>query len=377
MNTAPTAIRAARRGAHRLRGRLYGPGDVDYDKARTVYNAMIDKLPALVAQSRHQSRRGGRDCCICPESRPAPRRPWRGAQRRWTGHLRRRIGHRSLAHEGSRRSASAHRARWRRLHLGRCRSRHDRHGSTPSGIISTTGVGGLTLGGGIGHLTRAYGLTIDNLLAVDMVLADGSFVTADEDEHPDLFWAVRGGGGNFGVVTSFLFKLHPIEHGLWRADALAHRQAGRNHALVPRFHRRCAGAINGFFAFLQRPAGAALSRRSIRQQDDVRHRLVLCRRRKTGRAATFAPIRERFRARCSTSSVRCRTRRCRACSTPSIRPDTSGTGGRTLFKRLATRPSRAREFGAALPTDSPPCTSTRSTARRHAFGQERHGLQLS
>jgi len=127
--------------------------------------------------------------------------------------------------------------------------------ATPSGIISTTGVGGLTTGGGIGHLTRRCGLSIDNLLSVDIVLADGSFTTANATTNEDLFWAVRGGGGNFGVITAFTFRLHPIK--MVYAGPMLWEMTETEDILkwYRKFIRDAPDDINGFFAFLTVPPG--------------------------------------------------------------------------------------------------------------------------
>jgi FAD/FMN-containing dehydrogenase len=125
--------------------------------------------------------------------------------------------------------------------------------ATPSGIISTTGVGGLTLGGGVGHLTRKCGLTIDNLLSADVVLANGTFVKANGDENPDLFWALRGGGGNFGVATSLTFKLHPVDT-IYGGPMLYELSEAAD---VMKWYRdlipTAPDDLSGFFAFLTVP----------------------------------------------------------------------------------------------------------------------------
>ena len=122
--------------------------------------------------------------------------------------------------------------------------------AVPAGIISTTGVGGLTLGGGVGHLSRKYGLTIDNLLEADMVLADGTFVTVNAKQNTDLFWAIRGGGGNFGIVTSFKFQAHDVKTvfggpTLWPIE--------KTEEIMEWYHdflKNSADDLNGFIATL-------------------------------------------------------------------------------------------------------------------------------
>ena len=198
--------------ASQMRGPLIAPDDPDYEEARRVYNAMIDKHPALVAQCVDAA-----DVMACVNFARDHRivTAVRGGGHNGPG-----FGtvDRGLVIDLSEMNG-VHvdpEARTARVEGGAVWGKVDHathaHGmATVSGVISTTGVAGLTLGGGHGYLSRKYGLTVDNLLSADVVLADGTMVTASEERHPDLFWALRGGGGNFGVVTSFEFQLHPVD----------------------------------------------------------------------------------------------------------------------------------------------------------------------
>jgi FAD/FMN-containing dehydrogenase len=135
------------------------------------------------------------------------------------------------------------------------RATHEHGLAVPSGIISTTGVGGLTLGGGLGHLSRRFGLALDNLLSADMVLADGRRVTASEDENDDLFWAIRGGGGNFGAVTEFTFRSNPVHTVLAGPTFWPLEQAEEVLRFYDEFMADAPRDVNGFFAFLTIPPG--------------------------------------------------------------------------------------------------------------------------
>jgi len=195
----------------KLRGPLCLPGEPDFDKARTIWNAMIDRKPALVVRAL-----GAGD--VIAAVRFAREHGLLLAVRAG-GHN---IAGNAVCDGGLLLDLSLMRSvrvdpagRTARVEPGAVLGDFDREAqsfglATPLGINSTTGVAGLTLGGGFGWLSRKYGLTIDNLISFDIVTANGALVTVTEKDHPDLFWAVRGGGGNFGVVTSFEFRLHPI-----------------------------------------------------------------------------------------------------------------------------------------------------------------------
>lgn len=202
---------AIERLAASLRGELIDPSHPAYDEARRVYNAMHDRRPALIVRTADAADvvaviRFAREHNVTLSVRGGGHNVAGFGTN--DGGLVLDLGRmRGVRVDPARRTARVEGgATWGDVD-------HATHAfglATPGGILSTTGVGGLTLGGGFGYLTRRYGLSCDNLLSADVVTADGRLVTASAMEHPDLFWAIRGGGGNFGVVTSLEFRLHPV-----------------------------------------------------------------------------------------------------------------------------------------------------------------------
>ena len=194
------------------RGELIEPEDEAFEEARTIYNAMIDRHPRLIARCADVAdviaavaygRETGLDTAIRSGGHSGP-----GLGVVDDGLVIDLSGMTGIQVDPDEQTALVQPGcTWGDVD-------HATHAfglAAVSGVISTTGVGGLTLGGGHGYLSRKYGLAIDNLLSAEVVLADGHVVRASEDENADLFWALRGGGGNFGVVTAFEFALHPVE----------------------------------------------------------------------------------------------------------------------------------------------------------------------
>lgn len=193
------------------RGQVIGPQDPAYDDARRVYNGMIDKRPAAVvrctgtedvAAAIRVAHREGLDLSVRGGGHSAP-----GFGTNDGGI----VADLSLLQDvvvdrDARTARAGGGCTWK----GFNEATHAHGLATTGGIIGSTGIAGLTLGGGIGYLSRRYGLSCDNLLSAEVVTADGAVMVASETEHDDLFWALRGGGGNFGVVTSFEYRLHPV-----------------------------------------------------------------------------------------------------------------------------------------------------------------------
>ena len=256
MSTTATPAESAREELSGFHGTLIGPEDAAYEEARNVYNGMIDRRPGLIAQvadaddvasavrfaAAHELllavRGGGHNGAglgTCDGGVVIDLSGLKGVE----------------VDADARTAAVGGGSTW-----GEVDAATGEHGlATPSGIISTTGVGGLTLGGGLGHLTRKCGLAIDNLIGADVVLANGEQVRASADENPDLFWGLRGGGGNFGVVTRFEFRLHEVGTVIagptfWSVDDGAEVLSAYREFLpaAPR-------ELNGFFLYGSVPPG--------------------------------------------------------------------------------------------------------------------------
>ena len=257
MSTTTTPAQAARNElAATFAGELIGPDDAGYDDARALYNAMIDKRPALIARC------GGPDDVAAAvgfaRTHDLP------LAIRGGGHNGGGLGSvdDGVVADLSLLKAISVDPETRTVRVGGgClwgevdAATHEHGLAVPSGVISTTGVGGLTLGGGLGHLTRRYGLTIDSLVSVDVVLADGQRVTASADENPDLYWGIRGGGGNFGVVTEFGFRAHPVTTVVGGPTFWALEDTEQVLAAYREFLPAAPRNVTGFFVFHTVPPG--------------------------------------------------------------------------------------------------------------------------
>jgi FAD/FMN-containing dehydrogenase len=237
-----------------FRGELIAPDDPHYDDARSVYNAMIDRRPGLIARCV--------DAADVIAAVDFARENELLVSVRGGGHNAGGLGVADGAlciDLGLMQGVHVDPQTGTILAEGGCtwgdidHAAHPFGLTVPCGIISTTGVGGLTLGGGIGHLSRRHGLTIDNLVAVDLVLADGRYVTASESEHRDLFWAIRGGGGNFGVATSFLFRGVPVDTVMAGPTLWPIEKAAEALRFYDRFMADAPDEMNGFFTFMVVP----------------------------------------------------------------------------------------------------------------------------
>lgn len=224
-----------------LRGQFVGPGEAAYDEARTIWNAMIDRRPGAVAR-----------CAGAADVVRAVR-----FARDHDLELSIRAGGHNIAGSAVREGALLidltpmksvrvdPGSKTARVEPGVLLGEFDNEAqafglATPLGINSTTGVAGLTLGGGFGWTSRKLGMSVDNLLSVDIVTADGELRRASESENADLFWAVRGGGGNYGIVTSFEFRLHPV--GPEVLSGLIFYPQEKAAELLPRYRRVVAEA---------------------------------------------------------------------------------------------------------------------------------------
>ena len=257
--TAPTTMQIPG-----FRGVLITPDHHDYDDARAVWNGTVDRRPRLIARCSGTADvaaavRFARDCDLEIAVRGG-------------GHN---VAGTAVCDDGIVIDLSAMRAvsvdpvdRTALVQGGALWGDVDHetqaHGlATTGGIVSHTGVGGLSLGGGIGWLMRKHGLTVDNLVEAEMVTASGDIVRASANDHPDLFWALRGGGGNFGVVSSFRFALHPVGPTVMAGPVFwAARGHDRRPALLPGLRRRRPRRARDRHSARHDPAAAGRRRRA-------------------------------------------------------------------------------------------------------------------